>query len=48
MKNLFLSLLVVLLLSFITAPATVLSPDKDDFMWRIPTMAEEEVVEEPN
>lgn len=48
MKKFFLSLLVVLLLSFITVPTTALSHDKDDFMWRIPTMIEEDVVEKPN
>lgn len=42
MKKKFLSILMVFLLGFISVPATVLADNEDDFMWRIPVMAEED------
>ncbi|MEG2017591.1 MAG: hypothetical protein RR844_08835 [Clostridium sp.] len=41
MKNKTFSLLMVVLLSFLSVPVTAFADDTDDFMWRIPVMAEE-------
>lgn len=41
MKPKILSLIMIVLLSFFSAPLTALADEGDDFMWRIPVMSEE-------